>query len=170
MRKTDIQAVQRHVARVAVGASTARGCPKYTVKKAREFLSGTQLADFSAATDQSAFDIILNAHTKRMRAHLPTGVGWGHRRKFINIFLRDAAYNRFLCHAYGLSYIEKWLEVPLDGNVGGKIYANRGENKLTPWDTIRDLKSQKSRKYQDVAQTISDAKKVYRVDLDLEYW
>ena len=37
----------------------------------------------------------------------------GAARKAINLFLRDALYNRYLNRRFALSWIQAWIEVPL---------------------------------------------------------
>ena len=50
-----IELIQRRIANISVGASTVRGQPEGTVKKAREYLQVLNLQDFSSVTSEEGF-------------------------------------------------------------------------------------------------------------------
>jgi hypothetical protein len=170
-----ISQLHRRFARAAVGASTARGMGRGTVATGREYLSGLKLERFSRCRTSTTFKVVLNNATKECKKMLPNH-SWGAARKFINIFLRDTAYNRFLCNQYRLTRMLPWLEVPLDSYVAHnlrkdqKLLCNSKNGPLPRWKTIIRLKEKTSKHYQDVAIEISEAKNTERIHLDLEYW
>jgi hypothetical protein len=67
------------------------------------------------------FTALLNDQTRKLQKALPRGARhWGTARKALNIFLRDALYNHYLCNEYGFNRLEQWLEVPLDRSMKGE--------------------------------------------------
>src|SRR4051794_30529212 len=99
-----IQAVQRRVAEVAIGASTVRGQgAKGVAAAARQVLAGVPLRAFAAA-DPAAFRSVLDDATIRLMRALPEAArSWGLARKCLNVFLRDALYNVYLAAEFGLA-------------------------------------------------------------------
>src|SRR5712691_5811356 len=98
--------------------------PKGTISAAREYLAGLDLTRFRASSEKE-FRSSLNQATRRFLDYLPRGAKhWGAARKFLNIFLRNVVYNRFLCDHYRLLRLEPWLELPLDSQVAKGL---RGE-------------------------------------------
>lgn len=95
---------------------------------------------------------------------------WGAARKFLNIFLRNVVYNRYLCDEFGLEQIVPWLEIPLDSHVASGLRAERGGTRLPRWKTVIGLKPEVSRLYQDFAADVAARKGCERVHLDLLYW
>jgi len=84
---------------------------------ARGFLEKLDLADFT----RGAFAEVLDVKTNELRAAFLTKLPadaecWGLARKVLNLYLRDAYYNRFLCEHYRLNEIAAELETPLDGD------------------------------------------------------
>jgi hypothetical protein len=144
--------------------------PKGTIKSAREYLAGLDLATFEKKTE-SDFLAALDEATLRFTEYLPRGGRhWGAARKFLNIFLRSAVYNRFLCEHYNLYRIEPWLEVPLDSQVAKELHNEEGGKLLPQWNTVIGLKKETSQRYQNFAAEVAKRKKTYRVHLDVLYW
>jgi hypothetical protein len=98
------------------------------------------------------------------------GQHWGSARKYLNIFLRDVAYNKYLYRAYKLSAIGPWLEVPLDSHVAGGLREEQGGAVLPRWTTVIGLDATTSATYQKFAFQVAKSKGFDRVHLDLLYW
>jgi hypothetical protein len=163
--------LQRRIANTSVGPSTVRGMgPRGTVEAARRHLVGVELRTFALASEQE-FVERLDFETDRLMRKLPGEASrWGIARKLLNIFLRGATYNRFLCGAYDLPCAEPWLEVPLDSHVATGLREEDGGKALPPWRTVKDLDPVVSRQYQDFAAVVAKQKGIVRVHLDLLYW
>jgi hypothetical protein len=164
-----LRMVQLRAARVAIGASTARGQgAKGVVEAAREFLGALRLGPFGTA-DQRRFARQLDAATRRLRGRLPRkAASWGLARKLLNIFLRDSLYTSDLAKGYGLVAAERSFEVPLDS-----ITAKRLRDEvpgLPPWPGVKYLDPDKSATYQVAALLIARRHGVARVHLDAYWW
>jgi hypothetical protein len=169
--KETLKLLRKRVGRTAVGPSTARGMgPAGTIQSARTYLQELDLKAFAIKT-QTAFHRRLDSETDSLIAALPKSARhWGSARKFLNIFIRNCAYNRFLCDAYGLAQLEQWMEVPLDSHVAkGLRLEPEGEN-LPRWRTVIDLSRAESDVWQSVALKVATRKGIERVHLDLHYW
>lgn len=171
MNKELVEVLRRRIASTSVGVSTARRMgPKGTIKTAREYLAGLDLADFTKKTERE-FRGALNNATRRFIKHLPRGARhWGAARKFLNIFLRSAVYNRFLCECYNLYRIERWLEVPLDSHVAKGLRGEEGGKILPRWKTVIGLDQSTNRKYQEFAAEVARRHDTNRVHLDVLYY
>ncbi|MGO8690535.1 MAG: hypothetical protein ACLQLG_13010 [Thermoguttaceae bacterium] len=163
-----IRLVRKREASLAVGPSTARGMPEGTVKQARDFLGKLDLSSF-ATDSEHVFRERLDEATDKLK-ELLTCRSWGAARKFLNIFLRGALYNRFLCEHYRLCLIEKFFEVPLDRSVAEGLRRERNGETLPQWDAIKRLQPQESAAYQTFARSVAREKRCARVHLDLWYW
>ncbi len=166
-----LQLLQRRVASIAVGPSTARRMgPAGTIRAARSFLANLDLPGLSsvAAADYPCF---LDHITDDFVRALPHGARfWGSARKFLNIFLRDVFYTRQFCEAWPFSHLEAALEVPLDSHVALGL-GSEPEGKLLPgWQTIIGLKAPVSARFQNVAAAVAQRRGFARVHLDLLYW
>ncbi|MBI4571245.1 MAG: hypothetical protein HY723_04790 [Chloroflexi bacterium] len=163
-----LKLVQKQIANTSVGASTLRGMAPGTGRATTDCLEQLDLRVFS--TNASSFRRALDRETDRLVKRLPKG-RWGAARKFLNIFLRGATYNRFVCEAYNLHRAEPWLEVPLDSNVAKKLLGGEGGRAvLPPWRGIKWLDPEMSRQYQDFAAQVAKKEGINRVHLDLLYW
>ncbi len=162
---------RRRVAQVAVGPSTLRGNgPKGTAVAVRKHLASRDLGGFVQRTEV-AFRKRLDFETDELLAAMPRSARhWGLARKLLNIFLRDALYNRYVSSAEHFEGIEEWLEVPLDSHVGKRLRREPGFNALPPWGTIRGLTPVVHRQFQDAASSVARLHGVARVHLDLLYW
>lgn len=113
----------------------------------------------------------MNKATEIFKKNLPAGAQhWGAARKFLNIFLRDIIYNRFLCETYELRHIEPWLEVPLDSHVANGLRSEPGGSMLPRWRTVIGLDNKTNQKFQEFAFEVAKSKSLYRVHLDLIYF
>lgn len=161
---------QTRVARVAISASTARGRTAGTVPAARSFLAAINLHSL-AQLDERAFARKLDRLTNKLCALLPdNSESWGFARKFINIFLRDSLYDAHLNRTFRLARIERWLEVPLDGDVGRRLLAEPEGAGLPRWTTIYKLDLATHLAFQQVASRAAARKGIARVHLDLLFW
>lgn len=163
--------LRRRTASAAIGASTIRGMgPKGTAKRARAFLAGLNLNRFRVDSKRE-FARVLDRATDSFLAALPRKAKhWGLARKLLNIFLRDAAYNRYLSQRYALWRVERWMEVPLDSHVGKQLRSSAEGRHLPRWKTVIGLASEESTEFQRVATMVARRKGVTRVDLDVYYW
>jgi hypothetical protein len=166
-----INALRRREASTSVGPSTARNMgPKGTIRAAREYLASLKLEHFAKKTERE-FQAVLDRATSQFLRHLPRGARhWGAARKFLNIFLRGAVYNRFLCERYDLYRIERWLELPLDSHVANGLRREKGGHELPRWKTVIGLDKDMNQQYQEFAARVARRRKTYRVHLDVLYW
>jgi hypothetical protein len=104
---------------------------------------------------------VVSLDNDELRSFLPKGVRhWGSARRFLNIFLRGALYNRYTCEKYGLTRLESWLEVPLDSHVA-KGFLIKPEGKDLPrWTTAVGLTREVSSAYQLVAREVAARRKL----------
>ena len=117
------------------------------------------------------FQLWLDHQTELLLDTLPIkNRPWGAARKAINLFLRDALYNQYLCKQFKLQSIESWLEIPLDSAVakGLKLQSNRGE--LPRWPGLKSLEPNQSEEFQFFAAKRANLKGVTRVHLDMYLW
>jgi len=158
-------------ASVSVGPSTARRMgPKGTIQAARAFLAKVQLERFQLKSEV-AFIAELDRATKELMRSLPEEARkWGSARKFLNIFLRECAYNKYLSVHHKLHRIEAWLEVPLDSHVVKKLKKKAGRGALPRWDGVIHLTPEQGASFQAYAATVALEDGVNRVDLDVKYW
>lgn len=172
MNSETLEKLKARTARTAVGASTAQKMgPKGTINAAREFLQGVNLRKFGAAKTERTYFRLLDAETIALQNSLPQDAQhWGSSRKFLNIFLRNCAYNKYLCAAYGLDTIEQWMEVPLDSHVASGLKEQPEGAELPRWKTVIGLTPEESAILQDVASRIASREGIARVHLDVHYW
>ncbi len=164
--------IQKRLAMVSIGPSTARNMgPQGTIQATREFLARMRLDKFSKASEEE-FRKELNRATTLLLKHLPGEASehWGAARKFLNIFMCGAFYNRFLCERYGFDVVEPWLELPLDSHVARGLRSEPGGESLPKWNTVIGLTPEGNGAYQKFAAGIAERKGTYRVHLDLIYW
>ena len=163
---------------MSLGAHRHRAidCPKMgpagTIAKARTFLQQITLNDF-VVNDEGVFRAQLDGTTLEMTRR--TGVAWGAARKFLNIFLRDALYNRWICAEFNLVVIERWLELPLDSHTEKGLRQAMMEHpeiaqQLPRWPRVVNLTPELSNQYQRLASDVAARKQLARVHLDILYW
>lgn len=170
-----IKFLHKREAKLSIGASTARGLKKGTVEAARTFLANLNPTRFLKAS-QEDFIQELDAATLELVDALPEGARcWGFARKFINIFLRGCAYNKYLCNYYRLESIEAWLEVPLDALVAKGLStecSKSGEWKglAKSWSGVFRLSYRDNVIYQRCAHFVAHENGINRIDLDAKFW
>jgi hypothetical protein len=170
MKEDFIAQMQKKVAVSAVGASAVRGQPKGTIEVARGHLARIALGHVPRR-DALRFAEWLDRRTEEMTFGAQArAVPWGVARKCLNLFLRDAFYNRYLHEEYNLAPIERMLEVPLDGVVGRFLIRARKDGSLKSWPGLKRLTPEHSTQFQKVAARIADAEGIPRVHLDIFVW
>lgn len=171
MNEEYLKLLQRNTAKKSVSASTARRMgPEGTIDAARDFLANIDLSRFQTLNEKD-FRNILEQVTCECIKELPqTAQHWGSARKFLNIFLRDVVYNKYLCEAYKLDAIEPWLEVPLDRQVTSALRKVADGHNLPRLESVIRLDSATNRTYQEFASAVANKDGVLRVHLDLKYW
>ena len=171
MKSDFLEDLHFNLSTTSVGASTARRMgPPGTIKAATSFLRGVDLRHIKRRS-QSSFDLVLEELTAELSASLPAGgQHWGSSRKFLNIFLRNCLYNRYVCAHYGLEKIEKWLEVPLDSQIAKRLKREAGRGKLPRWTTVISLTPSVSSEFQDFAAELASRYRTAPVHLDIKFW
>ncbi|MGB9429523.1 MAG: hypothetical protein WCC11_06550 [Gammaproteobacteria bacterium] len=171
-----IKLAQKRIANISISASAARGMRPNTIGKARKYLIHLKLSTFSNVQNENVFIKILNHRTNYLRNKLPkNGRKWGSARKFLNIFLEECFYNRYICKEYGLGRLRRWLEVPLDRQVTAKLKKEQRRQRakeLPRWKGVIHLQPADNKRFQDFAKQVAQkkGKGVARVHLDLFYW
>lgn len=166
-----IDNLRRHVAVVAIGASTVRGPGNRGVANAaRACLEKLPPSQFSV-TNREEFDAALNNATVKLLVKFPNNAreNWGLARKCLNIFLRDAFYNVYLRDRFGLRQSETYFEVPLDSIVGDYL-VKKFPNELPKWPGVKHLCPEISQNFQNAALKAADSKNIARVHLDTYLW
>ena len=173
INKDFIRLIQVQVAELAIGASTLRNQGgSGLIASARAFFKSIDLAGLGSLTSEG-FSNFLDKATDDLKNQFPEGArNWGAARKAINLFLRDAFYNRYLFDHYKLAPIEQFLEVPLDRDVATNLcaLATQYGKSLPKWESIKMLDSDDSCMYQEVASKYAKEKNLARVHLDLLFW
>lgn len=140
-----------------------------------EFLGGLDLNPLKTK-DPFEYPGWLNAQAEKLMTKLPPIKNiWGQARKAINIFMTMASLNRFLNEEYGLERLEDVLEVPLDKEVGTKLWDFGQKQGMIPnhfpkWTTITALDSANSEKYQQIALAMAEKLRISRGRLDVILW
>ena len=164
-----LRIIQRRVARVAMGATAARGQgTPGVVDCAREFAGSIRL-DRLATRDAAQYHRRLDVLTTRLQHKLPkSAASWGLARKLLNIFIRDCVYVGYFRRAYGLHLIEAFCEVPLDSITAERI--RKAKPGLPPWPGVKYLTPSVSSQYQLVANQLSKLKGIAALHLDAYWW
>ncbi len=168
--KDFMKTLQRMVAFTAVGPSALRGQGRGVLLASQNFLSKISLVRIPKSNEKK-FQRWLDYQTELLLDNLPIkNRPWGAARKAINLFLREALYNQYLCKQFTLNSIEPWLEIPLDSAVakGLKLNSNRGE--LPQWPGLKNLKPNISKSFQVFALKQANLKGLARVHLDMYLW
>jgi hypothetical protein len=165
-----IPEIQAHVARVTLGPSALRRQGPGVAEKARPFFAALPLSRFATASSQ-AFARRLDEQTEALRGRFPQGSGsWGLARKLLNIFLREALYNKYLEERFRLSVSEPLFEVPLDSITGTQLAKKLGGTKLPSWPGVKHLRPEVSAQYQSKALEHAAELGICRVHLDAIWW
>lgn len=163
--------IHNRTAEAAVGPSALRNQgASGVIRMAREYFKRLDLMTFAASNERD-FARKLDAASHDLRKKFPKGAkNWGAARKALNLFLRDALYNTFLCRHYRLRNIEPWLEIPLDKFVAAGLHRDYSGEDLPKWNGIKSLTPENSLAFQRAAKVVAEEKGIARVHLDLFYW
>lgn len=165
-----IPTMQRRVATVAIGPSTLRGQGKGVIQATQKFLARLSLTRIPSSSE-ARFLAWLDRQTESLLDALPiNNRPWGAARKAINLFLRDALYNRYLTRRFDLRRLEPWLEIPLDSAVAKGLKRLAGRGVLPPWPGLKHLRNGVSKAYQAVASAFARRQGIARVHLDIYLW
>ena len=165
MRGDLIRALRQGVAVSAVRDSAVHGRGAVAAVASR-FCAALELAQFAERRGGS-FLSRLDASTESLRQALPSGArSWGAARNVIDMFLREAFYNRYICAQFRLERAEEWLELPLDANLARRLRSAFPGCRLPPWRSLTSLTPAVNSNYQGVAAEIADNKGIARVHLE----
>jgi len=163
---------QERVARIAVGASTARnqGGPG-VVAAARQFFAGLDLRRF-ARRNARRYRAELDMATDELLGRLPpVAASWGLARKLLNIFIRDASYHVVLNAEYGLlDRAGRHMELPLDSLTAAGLKRALERGALPGWPGVKNVQPVLSARYQQAAAQVASRAGIRRVDLDVPWW
>jgi hypothetical protein len=163
--------IQAFISITAIGASALRNQGKGVLAASREFCAKMDLGKYSDINNIVKFQILLNKDTERLLDNFSFRKRpWGTARKAINLFLRDALYNKYLSARYQLEEIEPFLEVPLDSAVSKGLRKRAGRGVLPQWPGMKSLTKTISDNYQVFAQAIAKELKIHRIHLDIYLW
>lgn len=171
MNKTEfIKTMQEKVAVSAIGPSALRGQGKGVLYSTQRVLQNINLLKLPV-DKQTDFYAWLDKQTAKILKAMPINNNpWGAARKALNLFLRDALYNRYLCKAYGIEKVEHWLEIPLDSAVAKGLINKDTERVLPSWPRLKHLVKNDSDEYQRFAKRLAAEKGIARVHLDITLW
>ena len=155
---------------VSGGTSSVRGQPAGTLQRMRRMLCKVDLEKLKLC-DPEDVRKFLNYETRRIEKGMIKPC-WGLARKFLNIFLRFAECNRFLCSHYRLSRLRNAFEIPLDSMTAKEIRRSSPRGTLPQWPGLIRLTPQESRRFQERAMQLAKQHedRIARVDLDLYFW
>lgn len=165
-----MKTMQEKIAVSAVGPSALRGQGKGVLYATQRVLKGVDLFKLPV-NRQEDFYSWLDEQTATILEAMPINSDpWGAARKALNLFLRDALYNRYLCKEYGIDRAENWLEIPLDSAVAKGLIKTDTQGDLPPWPRLKHLIKDDSDKYQRFAERLAAEKGIARVHLDMAFW
>ncbi len=165
-----LKTVQLKTATSAIGPSSLRGQGKGVIGTTRRYLARISLARIPRSNPKS-FRKWLDRHTEALLdeydlPHRP----WGAARKALNLFLRDALYNKYLSSKYKLSALERWLEIPLDSVVAVGLKKSDTRGTLPSWPGLKYLTAEVSDLFQSQASELARQKGISMVHLDMYLW
>ena len=157
-------------ATAAIGNSALRNQGKGILRKAQQHCSEIDLSIYSSFNEQEFLlqldketEIMLDSFGLKKRP-------WGAARKALNLFFRDALYNKYLSKEYNLENIEKFLEIPLDSVVSYGLKKRGKRGQLPKWPGLKSLTKNISNVYQQFAKDESVKENLFRIHLDMYLW
>lgn len=126
---------------------------QFSTKKAEDFIKNLDEATLSLAN-------ILSAEKRT----------WGIARTALNLFLRDAHYNRYLSEVNDLFLSEHFFEIPINDTSAVALRNQKSGSKLSEWNGLHFFDKQQSDEYQDHAADLAKEMGVSRVNLGLFLW
>jgi len=158
MNNVPLNKIRERIAFLSIGTSTLRnqGAPKVK-ETAQKYLAAMNLKPLMKISSEKEYRKFIDRHTASLSNKFPSGAkgNWGAARKAINIFLRDCLYNSYVSKEFRIKNLSRWLEIPLDSDVGENL--NKLYPELPPWDAIKRLNVDISDKFQEAA--LDQAKK-----------
>jgi len=178
IEKDFIDQIRKRVAEISVGASAIRNQGgSGLIKISRNFFyKKIDLRHFKKKLASKSYTAYLDDLTQELVNRFPKGAkSWGAARKGLNLYFREVAYNHYLVNDLKIStnyqenlHMLKNLEVPLDNDVAtGLIEKCEG---LPKWDSIKKLKKNDSKIFQEKAAEYAEGMNTIRVHLDLVFW
>lgn len=163
--------MQRYQANIAIGGSTLRNQGgEGVVEAARSFLATLDLSKLKTI-QPAAYPDILNEWTCALKEQLPDGAkNWGTARKAINVFMVQVFLNKYLAEEYDMEKLKDVLETPLDSDAAEGLQTSNPEARLPKWNSIKWLKEEDCKKYQECASQLAQQKGLSRVCLDIILW
>jgi hypothetical protein len=163
--------IQSFVSTESGGASTLRGQGAGgMVRVARTYCSAIDLSVFGTSR-LSSFSVQLDETTEDLRLKFPQGGRhWGAARKVMNVFLRNAYYNQFLCSQFHLERAVALYEVPLDSIVADELRRLDEARCLPRWPGVKYLQPDTNTRYQDFLLKLASCNGLQRVHLDAILW
>jgi hypothetical protein len=160
--------MQEFVATAAIGTSALRNQGKGSHRAARRALAALDLTVLRRLP-HGAYGRWLDDATDSLLVRWPGGRRpWGAARKSVNLFMRDALYNRYLEGRFRIRRVERAMEVALDSKVAAGLRDRYP--RLPTWPGLRHLTPDVSVLYQSSAQDLAKVQGVSRVHLDIWLW
>lgn len=169
MKDNFIKTVQLMTA-MSIGPSALRNQGVGILQKAQKFCSEIDLRTFSSLTEKEFILKLDNETGKLLDLFGIKARPWGTARKSINLFLREALYNKYLSKEYGLENIQTFLEIPLDSAVSKGLKRSGLRGELPQWPGLKSLTKRVSNKFQEFALTKAGKDDLIRVHLDMYLW
>jgi len=171
MKNNFIKTVQKMVAVTAIGPSALRNQGKGILQKAQKYCSLIDLNIYSSFINEKDFISQLDKETQNMLKSFGLKKRpWGTARKALNLFLRDALYNKYLSQEYKLDNIIRFLEIPLDSVVTSALKKRSKRGELPQWPGLKSLNGNISEKYQQFALNEASKEELERIHLDMFLW
>ncbi|MEX1135424.1 MAG: hypothetical protein WEB89_00895 [Balneolales bacterium] len=126
---------------------------RFSTKKAEEFVQRLDEETASLAD-------ILSAQKRT----------WGIARTSLNLFLRDAHYNRYLSEVNDLFLSEHFFEIPINDTSAVALRNQKSGSKLPEWNGLHFFDKEQSDEYQAYATSLAKELGVSRVNLGLFLW
>lgn len=170
MQNDFIKTVQQFTAVSAMGPSALRNQGTGILSVAQEYCSGIDLS-LCHSMKVGEYLHFLDWHTEKLLDLFGHKLRpWGVARKALNLFFRDALYNKYLCQEFYLEKIETFLEIPLD-SVVTKELRRRDENHILPlWTGLKFLTNHNSDLFQQFALSEAEKMNESRIHLDMYIW
>ncbi len=166
-----LKAIHRKVAVSSLPASALRGQRSPgLIRTARDFFADVDLGQFGV-TGGELFASRLDSLTDDLLLEFPRKARrWGVARKAVNLFLRDAYYNRFLATAYHLSRAAHFYELPMDSYTAKALDDHDDEWDLPDWLGVGRLTASQNAVFQEAAVDMAFDYECERVHLDAYIW
>ncbi|MEX0929186.1 MAG: hypothetical protein WD266_04195 [Balneolales bacterium] len=95
---------------------------------------------------------------------------WGTARTALNLFLKEAHYNRYLSEVYHLYLSEHFFETPVNDTAAAALRSQKSGPTLPEWTGLHMFDKDKSDAYQAFATDLAEEMRVSRVHLGLFLW